>query len=245
MKPTSGRKLKRVLLSALRQSWFGHFRPSTALGYAEQSGHNCFDGFDDSLLEQIYYISCFRINCYLLHIRSWIHSFTDNTILPMSRIRNKDPWARTPYCCHLHSPGKYSPSILWLTWAANFRSATYLLFVGHCTYDWGTSPKGREASDIVWMEHANEVLRELVALSDELFRFLTLPISTISRCVPLTWSTFTALSPNKNSTLLVRHKVTRWGRREAASTMLGSACGPGDNFVFVFIVGIVNIHIKV
>jgi hypothetical protein len=69
---------------------------------------------------------------------------------------------------------------------AKFRSATFLLFMGHCIYDWGTSPKGREASDVdVWVEHADEVLRELVALSDELFRFLTLPISTTSRYVML------------------------------------------------------------
>jgi hypothetical protein len=52
---------------------------------------------------------------------------------------------------------------------------------GCCCNDWGTSPKGREASDIVWVEHAGKVLQELVALSDELFRFLTLPISKCLR----------------------------------------------------------------
>jgi hypothetical protein len=51
---------------------------------------------------------------------------------------------------------------------------------------WGTSPKGREAFGVVWVEHAEEVLKELVALSYELFRFLALPIPTTSRCVPLT-----------------------------------------------------------
>ncbi|KAL3773228.1 hypothetical protein ACHAW5_008149 [Stephanodiscus triporus] len=66
-----------------------------------------------------------------------------------------------------------------------FCSATFLLIMGHCIYDWGTSPKGREASDIdVLAEHADKVLQELVALLNELFRFLTYPILTARAGMP-------------------------------------------------------------
>lgn len=78
---------------------------------------------------------------------------------------------------------------------AKFRPLAYQLFLSHCIWDWGVPPKGKAAVDIDWVEHANDVLRELIAIGDELCRFLTLP--TMSRC---------------------RHRMTTSGRREAART---------------------------
>merc|ERR1711966_554515 len=54
---------------------------------------------------------------------------------------------------------------------------------------------GKAGSDIDWVKHADDVLKELVSIGDELCRFLTLPTASDSR-----------------------HRMTRSGRREAART---------------------------
>lgn len=64
---------------------------------------------------------------------------------------------------------------------ARFRSFAYQLFLAHCIWDWGEPPDGRCASEIDWVEHADEVLNELVSIGDELCRFLTLPTASRSR----------------------------------------------------------------
>lgn len=79
---------------------------------------------------------------------------------------------------------------------AKFRSFSFQLFLSHCIWDWGLPPDGgKAAANIDWVEHADDVLRELVAVGDELCRFLTLPTASRSR-----------------------HRMTRSGRREAART---------------------------
>jgi len=80
---------------------------------------------------------------------------------------------------------------------AKFRSFAFQLFLAHSLWDWDVPDKieGRAGANVDWVGHADEVLSELVAIGDELFRFLTLP-----------------------STSRSRHRVTKSGRREAART---------------------------
>ncbi|KAL7554960.1 hypothetical protein ACHAWF_018539 [Thalassiosira exigua] len=68
---------------------------------------------------------------------------------------------------------------------SKFRSFAYQLFLSHCIWDWGLPPDGRAAADIDWVEHADDVLNELVKIGDELCRFLTLPTTSMSRFVKL------------------------------------------------------------
>lgn len=64
-------------------------------------------------------------------------------------------------------------------------------------WDWGSPPDtGRTRStDIDWVDHADDVLSELISVGDEICRFLTLPTASRSR-----------------------HRMTKSGRREAART---------------------------
>eukprot|EP00970_Alexandrium_tamarense_P002223 scaffold316_cov188-Alexandrium_tamarense.AAC.15 len=80
---------------------------------------------------------------------------------------------------------------------AKFRSFAFQLFLAHSLWDWDIPDKieGRAGANVDWVGHADEVLSELIAIGDELFRFLTLP-----------------------STSRSRHRVTKSGRREAART---------------------------
>eukprot|EP01083_Nonionella_stella_P006347 18424_1 len=79
---------------------------------------------------------------------------------------------------------------------AKFRSFAYQLFLSHCIWDWGSPPGGKAGvTDVDWVEHADNVLGELVSVGDELCRFLTLPTTSRSR-----------------------HRMTKGGRREAART---------------------------
>jgi len=84
---------------------------------------------------------------------------------------------------------------------ADYRSFSYHLYMAHCLWDW---PEGKEMGRekaaqegrADWVEHCDAVLAQLVGISDELSRFLTLPTASRSR-----------------------HKMTRSGRQEAARTM--------------------------
>ena len=66
---------------------------------------------------------------------------------------------------------------------AKFRSFAYQLLLSHCIWDWGLPPDDGKAGcdDIDWVEHADDVLRELISIGDELCRFLTLPTTSRSR----------------------------------------------------------------
>ncbi|KAL7500656.1 hypothetical protein ACHAWT_009888 [Skeletonema menzelii] len=77
---------------------------------------------------------------------------------------------------------------------SKFRSFAFQLLLSHAVWDWD---KGGKASvpGIDWVAHTDEVLTELIAVGDELCRFLTLP-----------------------STSRSRHRMTKSGRREAART---------------------------
>ncbi len=106
---------------------------------------------------------------------------------------------------------------------AKFRPLAYQLFLSHCIWDWGVPPKGKAAVDIDWVEHANDVLREMIAIGDELCRFLTLP--TMSRCRWDKFDDFHAFWLNNPARVIsirgfcdVRHRMTTSGRREAART---------------------------
>ena len=65
---------------------------------------------------------------------------------------------------------------------AKFRSFAFQLFLSHCIWDWGLPPDGGKAgTDIDWVEHADDVLKEMISIGDELCRFLTLPTTSRSR----------------------------------------------------------------
>jgi hypothetical protein len=81
----------------------------------------------------------------------------------------------------------------------DLRSSAYSLYLAHCTWDWPENGgrAGAEArGDIVWIEHCDAVLAQLIGIGDELARFLSLPTATKSR-----------------------HRMTRQGRRDAARIM--------------------------
>ena len=68
---------------------------------------------------------------------------------------------------------------------AKFRSFAFQLFLAHCIWDWDVAPneKGRAGTNFDWVGHADDVLTELIAIGDELCRFLTLPTTSRSRYV--------------------------------------------------------------
>jgi hypothetical protein len=81
----------------------------------------------------------------------------------------------------------------------DFRSSAYSLYLAHATWGWPENGgrAGAEArGDIVWIEHCDAVLAQLIGIGDELARFLSLPTATKGR-----------------------HRMTRQGRREAARIM--------------------------
>lgn len=81
----------------------------------------------------------------------------------------------------------------------DFRSVAYHLYLAHCTWDWpenGGRTAAEARGDVVWIEHCDAVLAQLIGIGDELSRLLSLPTATKSR-----------------------HRMTRQGRREAARIM--------------------------
>jgi hypothetical protein len=80
---------------------------------------------------------------------------------------------------------------------AKFRSFAFQTYLAHVTWDWVNSSGGRAVfSEEDWLEHADTVMGHLVSIGDELCRFLTLPTASSGR-----------------------HRVTRFGRREAVKTL--------------------------
>lgn len=78
---------------------------------------------------------------------------------------------------------------------SKFRSFAFQLLLAHAVWDWGKDGGKANVRGIDWLGHTDEVLTELIAVGDELSRFLTLP-----------------------STSRSRHRMTTSGRREAART---------------------------
>lgn len=66
---------------------------------------------------------------------------------------------------------------------AKFRSFAFQLLLAHCVWDWDVTgkEKGRAGTTFDWVGHADDVLTELIAIGDELCRFLTLPTTSRSR----------------------------------------------------------------
>lgn len=80
---------------------------------------------------------------------------------------------------------------------ANVRATSLQLYSAHAVWDWGWKPNGtgRELSAVDWRQHSDDFITQLLALCEELTRWLTLPNATRAR-----------------------HKVTRLGRKEALET---------------------------
>eukprot|EP00566_Odontella_aurita_P007984 CAMPEP_0113544222 /NCGR_PEP_ID=MMETSP0015_2-20120614/10591_1 /TAXON_ID=2838 /ORGANISM="Odontella" /LENGTH=674 /DNA_ID=CAMNT_0000444463 /DNA_START=211 /DNA_END=2235 /DNA_ORIENTATION=- /assembly_acc=CAM_ASM_000160 len=79
---------------------------------------------------------------------------------------------------------------------ASLQTHAQHIYLCHACWDWGKAPGARSADPNRWLKHSDKVLRCLVAVGDELTRFLTLPNSSFSR-----------------------HRETGPGRREAAVTI--------------------------
>ena len=79
---------------------------------------------------------------------------------------------------------------------ADFRSFSYHLYLAHCTWDWPDNGGRAGAKDVIWVEHCDAVLEQLIGLGDELSRFLSLPTATKSL-----------------------HRMTKQGRKDAARIM--------------------------
>jgi hypothetical protein len=83
---------------------------------------------------------------------------------------------------------------------SDLRSTLQQLYMSHALWDWGFTPgnvdeSGRTRSSVDWLEHSDKALSEIFRLAHDLSRFLTLPNSTRAR-----------------------HRVTYFGRKEAART---------------------------
>lgn len=79
---------------------------------------------------------------------------------------------------------------------SRFRSFCHHIYTAHATWDWVRRDGGRAAcTDVNWLEHADAVLVHLVAMADDLGRFLRLPTSSSGR-----------------------HRFTRQGRQQAIAT---------------------------
>ena len=64
-----------------------------------------------------------------------------------------------------------------LDYIATFRALSIQFFLSQTTWGWN----GKESSDLNSVGHADEVLRELISIANELCRFLTLPTLSTSR----------------------------------------------------------------
>lgn len=67
---------------------------------------------------------------------------------------------------------------------AIYKSYMYQIYLAHSHWSWNdkNGKSVRECNkDFDWLEHADDVLRNLLTCADELFHFLTLP--TMSRAV--------------------------------------------------------------
>jgi hypothetical protein len=83
---------------------------------------------------------------------------------------------------------------------SDLRATLQQLYMSHALWDWGFTPgvldeSGRTRSSVDWLEHSDRALSEIFRLAHDLSRFLTLPNSTRAR-----------------------HRVTHFGRKEAART---------------------------
>ena len=80
---------------------------------------------------------------------------------------------------------------------AGFRAAAWQLYLAHSCWDWRDvkETKGRSKMKLDSLKHSDVVLKELISIGDELCRFLNLPNASRGR-----------------------HRVTKWGRVEAART---------------------------
>jgi len=74
---------------------------------------------------------------------------------------------------------------------ATIRSTFLEIYTAHAIWDWGKE-SGRQKSDVDWLEHSDEIRKQIVGICSELTRFLTLP--NVTRA----W-----------------HKMTILGKREA------------------------------
>ncbi|GKZ00086.1 hypothetical protein MPSEU_000962000 [Mayamaea pseudoterrestris] len=73
-----------------------------------------------------------------------------------------------------------------LSLMASFRATEVEIFLSHASWDWNQVPgnsheSGRTKSTVDWAEHASGILDELLAIANEMARYLTLPSSTRAR----------------------------------------------------------------
>jgi hypothetical protein len=65
---------------------------------------------------------------------------------------------------------------------AALRSLLFSIYQGHASWDWGTSlPTGRTQSKVDWLKHSDEVLKDIMAMSHDLTRYLTMPSTSRAR----------------------------------------------------------------
>ena len=65
---------------------------------------------------------------------------------------------------------------------AALRSLLFAIYQAHASWDWGTSiPSGRTQSKVDWLQHSDQVVKEIIALSNDLTRYLTMPSTSRAR----------------------------------------------------------------
>jgi hypothetical protein len=67
---------------------------------------------------------------------------------------------------------------------ANFKATMIHLYSSHACWDWpqkGQKPTGRDASEVEWLKHCDEVLLTMCQICSELTRLLTLPTANRGR----------------------------------------------------------------
>lgn len=69
-----------------------------------------------------------------------------------------------------------------LTSLAALRSLLFSMYQAHASWDWGTSfPTGRTQSKVDWLKHSDDVLKDIMAMSQDLTRYLTMPSTSRAR----------------------------------------------------------------
>ncbi|KAI2499985.1 hypothetical protein MHU86_14508 [Fragilaria crotonensis] len=69
-----------------------------------------------------------------------------------------------------------------LTSIAALRSLLFSIYQAHASWDWGTSlPTGRTQSKVDWLQHSDDVLKDIMAMSHDLTRYLTMPSTSRAR----------------------------------------------------------------
>jgi hypothetical protein len=100
-----------------------------------------------------------------------------------------------------------------LSFLAALRSLLFCTYQAHASWDWGTTiPTGRSLSKVNWLDHSDNVLKEIMMLSNDLSRYLTMPSTSRARHKVIPTSHHQASAARDLGDQLMTHVLTRLNR---------------------------------